>query len=103
MPLSLILHSILTETGATGDVAFYTYRSDASAVTFRHDAIRHDTENPGNFIHSTSVSMDSPRITKEVSPDGDVLREELPGNRVWERTSIDELVKIWRAKGLPMD
>ncbi len=103
MPLALILPSILAETGATGDVAFYTYRSDASAVTFRHDAIRHDTEHPGQFIHNTSVSLDSPRITKEIAADGEVLRETLPGGRVWEKTSIEELARIWRAKGLPMD
>jgi hypothetical protein len=103
LPLALILPSILAETGAIGDVAFYTYRSDAAAVTFRHDAIRHDTSHPGQFIHSTSVSIDSPRITKEIASDGEVLREELPGDRYWEKTTIDELVRIWKAKGLPMD
>ena len=103
MPMALILPTILTKTEAIGDVAFYAYRSDAAAVTFRHDAIRRDTEHPGQFIHSTSVSADSPRVTKEVDADGTVLREELPGDRVWEKTTIDDLVRIWRAKGLPMD
>lgn len=103
MPLALILPSILAETKATGDVGFYTYRSDSSAVTFRHDSIRHDTQNPSRYIHSTSVSADSPRITKQVDADGTVLREELPGDRVWEQTTINDLEKIWRAKGLPMN
>lgn len=103
LPLALILPTILAETKATGDVGFYTYRSDASAVTFRHDSIRHDTDAPNRYIHSTSVSVDSPRITKEVDADGTVLREELPGDRVWVQTTIDELSKIWKAKGLPMN
>ncbi len=103
MPLSLILPTILAETKATGDVAFYTYRSDAAAVTFRHDSIRHDTDHPDRYIHNTSVSMDSPRITKEVDAQGKVLREELPDDRYWVETNVKELVKIWRAKGLPMN
>lgn len=103
LPMALVLPSILAKTGATGDVAFYSYRSDESAVAFRHDAIRHDTEHPDRYIHHTSVSLDSPRITKEITADGTIIREELPGDRVWEQTTVDELVKIWRAKGLPMD
>ncbi|HED54077.1 MAG TPA: hypothetical protein ENJ00_07735 [Phycisphaerales bacterium] len=104
LPISaaLILPSLLAETGATGDVAFYTYRSDASAVTFRHDSIRHDPDNPGGWIHKTSVSHDSPVIVKYVDPDGSILREELPGGRRWVRTSLQELSKIWRSKRLPM-
>lgn len=103
LPLALILPSVLAETKATGDVAFYTYRSDASAVTFRHDSIRHDTVHPDRFVHQTSVSLDSPRVTKQVDASGLVLREELPGGRVWMPTEVKELARIWRAKGLPMN
>lgn len=103
MALALILPTILADTEATGDVAFYTYRSDSAAVTFRHDSIRHDTENPDRYIHHTSVSLDSPQITKEVDAEGNVLREELPGDRYWVETDVGTLAKIWRAKGLPMN
>lgn len=103
MPMVLILPSVLAETKATGDVAFYTYRSDANAVTFRHDSIRHDTVNPDRYVHQSSVSLDSPRVTKQVSKDGLVFREDLPGGRVWLPTDVKELVRIWKAKGLPMN
>lgn len=103
MPMMLILPSVLAETKATGDVAFYTYRSDANAVTFRHDSIRHDTVNPDRYVHQSSVSLDSPRSTKQVDASGLVLREDLPGGRVWLPTDVKELVRIWKAKGLPMN
>lgn len=103
LPLSLMLPSLLSETQATGDVAFYTYRSDASAVTFRHDSIRHDTENPDHWIHRTSVSVDSPQIVKYLEKDGTIIREELPGDRFWVPTDIKALTRIWREKRLPMD
>lgn len=103
MPFSLILPTLLTETEATGDVAFYTYRSDASAVTFRHDAVRHDPDNPGGWIHRSSVSADSPQIVKYLDKTGRIQREELPGDRQWVKTDIQELSRIWRQKNLPMD
>jgi hypothetical protein len=103
LAFSLILPAILSETNALGDIAFYTYRSDASLVAFRHDAIRHDPENEGHWIHRSSVSHDSPQIVKYVNADGNILREELPGGRRWVATAIEDLSRIWRGKGLPMN
>lgn len=103
LALSLMLPTLLAETEATGDIAFYTYRSDASAVTFRHDSIRHDTDNPEQWVHRTSVSVDSPQIVKQLENDGSIVREELPGGRFWVPTTVQELTRIWREKRLPMD
>lgn len=100
---SLILPAILTDTEATGDLAFYTYRSDASAVAFRHDSIRRDTDNEGQWIHRSSVKHDSPQITKYVDADGKIVREVLPGGRRWVATTINDLTRIWRENDLPMD
>jgi len=100
---SLILPTLLAETKALGDVAFYTYRSDASAVTFRHDSIRHDPDYEGRWIHRSSVSHDSPQITKFVEADGTIIREELPGGRRWVATTIKDLERIWRTNNLPMN
>ncbi|MEO1583608.1 MAG: hypothetical protein AAFR96_03420 [Planctomycetota bacterium] len=100
-PVALQLPRLLVEADTAGDFAYYGYRSDANAIAFRTDTLRRDETGDGWVLRSR-VAPGSPELVKFLDQDGTIIREQLPDGKVWEPISSNELINLWRRKGLPI-
>lgn len=106
MVQSFMLPQLLAHVGIPGDMAFYTYQTTAGTIRLRTDSL--DAAKPGTASKAawnitTHLNADAePQITT-VSKDGQILRTSFTDGRRWEVIPLDQLVRIWKNKGLPMD
>lgn len=99
--IALMLPQLLATTETAGDFGFYVYRSDTSAVAYRSDTLRKDPDSDG-WIMRSRVAPGTPELIKFLEPDGSIRREQLPDGKVWDPIEANELVNLWRRKGLPL-
>lgn len=98
-----LMPALLAQLGITDEFAFYAYRSADQAVSLRRLTLEHPGGNSALWrIKTTFGEGELPQITT-LALSGETLRTELPGGRTWAPTTLDELVRLWRAQGLPMD
>ncbi|MDX2132419.1 MAG: hypothetical protein SFY69_10240 [Planctomycetota bacterium] len=100
---SLLLPQILVRAGITADMAFYVYQSDRETIRLRRDLLEQPADRPGLWRLTTRLHDQSRPQVSEYNERGALVRAELPRGTVAEPISLDELVSLWRRKGLPMD
>jgi hypothetical protein len=97
LPQLLIRHAVPAEFG------FYSYQSAASTVRLRRDTLDQPADQPDQWRISTRLSEDKPPMVAFYTDKGRHLRTEMPDGSFWEPTTIEELARLWKSKGLPLD
>lgn len=96
-----MLAPLLAHAGVPSDFAFYAYQSRDAAIRMRQDSLERVGDTTWKL--TSRLNEDAPPQVAYLSTDGEPIRTELADGRIWEPTSYDRLVKLWRAKELPLD
>lgn len=97
-----LLPFVLARVGAELEYAFYTYQSQHNDIMFRRDTLE-KSERPGEWTVRTQPNEDAAVDTTTLDADGYIVRKILASGLVMEAIRPDELMRIWRNKGLPTD
>jgi hypothetical protein len=100
---SFLLGPIIVHSGIASDFAFYTYQSQANTIRLRTDSAEKSDGPGGQWTLTTVIGETGRPQTSTYRPDGSLVRTALGDGRLWEPVELDRLVRLWRAKGLPMD
>lgn len=98
-----LLGNMLARAKLEGEFGFYTYRSADQRIRFRRDSV---TRMPGPVERWQVSTVLAEGMEPQVSiydEAGRFVRTDLDNGTRWERTSIEELARLWRAKGLPLN
>ncbi len=101
---SYLLPQLLISAKLPAQYGFYVFQSRDGKVKLRNDTLEQPPDRP-NLWKLVTTFADDPQKTRQVSlynDAGELIRTELPDGKVWEPTDFDRLVKLWRAKDLPM-
>ncbi|GJM18615.1 MAG: hypothetical protein DHS20C14_08280 [Phycisphaeraceae bacterium] len=96
-----MLPPLLAHAGIPADFAFYTYQSRDGTIRMRSDSVEHAGTNTWKI--TSRINEDAPPQTAYITDAGEPLSTELADGRVWEPTSYEKLVRLWRDKSLPLD
>jgi len=100
---SYLLPQLLIAAKLPASYGFYVFQSRDGRCKLRTDVLDQPADRPGVWKLTTSFADDSRMRQVSLYTDaGDLIRTELPDGKVWEPTDLDRLVKLWRAKDLPM-
>lgn len=99
----LLLPRFLVVSGLQGELGFYAYRSDTGTIRYRRDTISIDPQNSNVVLLATTRGDDAKSQTSRYSKSGDFIQTLLPDNSIWEPTTPEALMRIWKDKGLPLD
>jgi len=101
---SYLIPQLLIGARLPATYGFYVYQSRDGRCKLRSDLLEQPADRPGLWKLTTSFA-DDPQKTRQVSlynDAGELIRTELADGMVWEPVELDRLVKLWRAKDLPM-
>ncbi|MEQ8770915.1 MAG: hypothetical protein RIB60_10465 [Phycisphaerales bacterium] len=96
-----MLSPLLAHAGIPADFAFYTYQSRDGTIRMRSDSVERAGSNTWKI--TSRINEDAPPQIAYLSDEGAPIRTELADGRIWEPTSYEKLVRLWRDKGLPLD
>jgi hypothetical protein len=99
---SHLLGSLLARAGIESTFGFYAYQSSAGTVKLRMDSVEKTTLG-GPIRVLSRLSDDAESQVATYTAGGEMLRIEQTDGRVWEPVSLEELVSLWKSKGLPLD
>lgn len=102
-PIALLLPRLLGVRSIDGSFGFYAFRSDAEAIVLRRDLVLPAGDATDDRIIETRLGPDRPVQRTRVTRTGEIRSIELPDGSRWEPTTLERLVALWRAKGLPID
>ena len=103
MVQSFVLPQLLVRAGIPGDMAFYTYQTTSGTVRLRTDTIDQSDKGRKLWTLTTRLNADAEPQTTTITPDGEVLRTTFTDGRRWDTIPLDQLARIWKTKGLPLD
>ncbi|MCC6283817.1 MAG: hypothetical protein IT439_00735 [Phycisphaerales bacterium] len=82
---------------------FYVYRSADRRMQFRKLVVDQPEDNTDIWrVSAFLVDAAAPQVS-HFRADGTHVRTVLPDGKVWEPTTVDQLVSLWSSKGLPME
>jgi len=94
--------ALLAHKGLIGEFASYAYNSSSDAVSLRVDSVtrgpRDDT-----WRVTTKTTPESPPSTALYDEDAELVRVTLANGRQWQPTALDDLIDLWKRKGLPLE
>jgi hypothetical protein len=96
-----LLPLLLPRSEQTAEVGFWYFRE--SDVVFRQDKTEPWTEEPGLWRWVSEISSQTGPMETIVEPSGAVRSKRTADGVRWEATSLEELLTLWRRKGLPID
>ncbi|MCA9278475.1 MAG: hypothetical protein H6815_07425 [Phycisphaeraceae bacterium] len=98
--LVYVLPRLLVNAGAQANVAFYAYVPDLKTNKLRFDSIERTED--GTWSIRSKATENQPEYTSFYAPDGSFIRTEYADGRICEPTTKDQLLAIWKRKGLPL-
>jgi hypothetical protein len=103
-----ILPQLLVRARITGELGFYSYQSGFENIQLRRDTVTQPADRPGAWQISTRVSEDRDPYTSLLNERGDLIQTTLPTDvqgevPAWTPVTLQRLVELWQAKGLPMN
>ncbi len=96
-----MLAPLLAHAGIPADFAFYTYQSRDGTIRMRSDSV--ERAGSTSWKITSRLNEDAPPQFAYLTDEGEPIRTELADGRIWEPTSYEKLVRLWRDKGLPLD
>jgi hypothetical protein len=103
MVQSFVLPQLLVRAGIVGDFAFYSYQTTSGTVRLRTDSLDQSDSGRKLWTLTTHLNADAEPQVTTITPEGEVLRTTFADGRKWETVPLDQLVRIWKSKGLPLD
>ena len=100
---SLILPQLLVKVGIPTDYAFYTYQTTSGTIRLRTDSLHESPGRKGRWKLQTRLNTDAERQTFTLNETGAIIGSEFDDGRRWEPISLEQLLRIWKNKGLPLD
>jgi len=100
---SFLLPQLLIRTTLPTEYGFYSYQSAAGQIKLRRDILEQPADRPGLWKMTSKLSEDAKKSqTSLYNESGELIRTELPDGSIWEPVKMEQLVKLWRDKDLPM-
>jgi len=103
MVQSFVLPQLLVRAAIPGDMAFYTYQTTSGTVRLRTDSIDRSDKGRKLWTLTTRLNADAEPQTTTITPEGEILRTTFTDGRRWDVVPLEQLVRIWKTKGLPLD
>lgn len=100
---SFILPELLVAAAVPGEYAFYAYRTTDQSVFLRRDTLEPITSRDGGWRITSILKEGEPPQTTILDRNNRLVRTTLSNAKVWERTTLDDLVRLWKSKNLPMN
>lgn len=100
---SFLLPQLLIRTTLPTEYGFYSYQSAAGQIKLRRDVLEQPADRPGLWKMTSKLSEDAKKTQTSLYNDsGELIKTELPDGSIWEPVKMEQLVKLWRDKDLPM-
>lgn len=100
---SFLLPQLLIHGAAPADYGFYVYQSDTGNIRLRRDELAQPPDSPNVWKITTKLKEDGKPMVSLFTRKGEFVRTEMPDGSRWEPTTLNQLVKLWREKNLPLD
>lgn len=100
---TFLLHRMLVLSRLTTEFAFHTYSSETELLDIRRESVEQPAEKPGIFRITSRLGEGTQPQVATLKANGDLLFADLGGGVRIEPTSLDQLVRLWKSKGLPLD
>ncbi|RMH13882.1 MAG: hypothetical protein D6695_02660 [Planctomycetota bacterium] len=100
---SFMLPQILAHIAIPADYAFYSYQTSSGTIRMRYDSLDAPGREDGPWTLTTRLNADAPPQVTTIAPDGRILLTKLSDGRRWEPIQFEQLVRLWKNKGLPLD
>lgn len=100
---ALLLNRLLVQSRLTADFAFQSYSSESELIDIRRDSVEELKDRPGIFRITTRVGEGGTPQVATIKADGTLLFATLAGSTRVEPTRLDQLARLWKSKGLPLD
>lgn len=101
-----LLPQILVKQKVLSDFGFYSYQHEDKQIKMRRDALTQADKNGKVFELTTSLrSMGGEKSlvqTTRIRDTGELIETRLADGSVWEPSSVQRLLELWRSKGLPV-
>lgn len=103
MVQSFVLPQLLVHADIPGDMAFYTYQTTSGTVRLRNDSLTQSDKGRKLWTLTTRLNTDAQPQTTTLTAEGEILRTTFTDGRRWDVIPLEQLVRIWKTKGLPLD
>jgi len=100
---SWLLPQILVQSQIPTNYAFYAYQSDPEAISLRQDVLERLPGDSGLWRLTSTLGDKSRSQISTYETDGTLVKTQMPDGSVWEPTTADGLMRLWRDKSLPTD
>jgi hypothetical protein len=100
---SFLLPQLLVQVGIPGDMAFYAYQTTSGTIRLRTESLSQSDKGRKLWRLNTRLNADAEPQETIITAEGKVLRTTFSDGRRWETLPLDQLVRLWKRKGLPLD
>lgn len=100
---AFLLSSMLVKKGIPAIYGSYSYQSQVEKVAFRRDVLEQPKEEGGAWTLTTRLIEGQPEQVSTFDANGGLLRTTLPNGIIAEPTTGQELLSLWKSKGLPVN
>jgi hypothetical protein len=98
---SFLLPQILIRKGVAAEFGFYAYRSATETVSLRRETLARAAAGGGAWSLSSEFRDSASPQVALYADDGSLIRADLGDGRFWKPVEPEELLRLWKAKGLP--
>ena len=99
--LGYLLPQLLISRGAPLEYGFYLYQPSTNNIQLRMDELTRGSG--GGWVVTTSYPESGTESSAAYTDDGELIASENANGSRWEPSSLQELIDLWRSKGLPLD
>jgi hypothetical protein len=100
---TFVLHRLLVLSRLTTEFAFNTYSSETELVDIRRESVEQPADKPGIYRITSRLGEGTQPQIATLKQNGDLLFADLGSGVRIEPTSKDQLLRLWKSKGLPLD
>lgn len=99
---SLLVPQLLVKAQTEAEYAYYTWNPDVGKIQLRRDTVARSPLDSTQWRLTTRYGDGETAQTSYYANDGTFIRTETAKGLVLEPSTLDELEKLWKSKGLPV-
>lgn len=100
---TFVLHRLLVLSRLTTEFAFNTYSSESELVDIRRESVDQPVDKPGIYRITSRLGEGTQPQISTLKENGELLFADMGGGVRVEPTSKEQLLRLWKSKGLPLD
>ena len=100
---TFVLHRLLVLSRLTTEFAFNTYSSESELVDIRRESVDQPVDKPGIYRITSRLGEGTQPQISTLKENGELLFADMGGGVRVEPTSKEQLLWLWKSKGLPLD